>query len=105
MHQHEAWLLSLVVELPLLVVMLYPYEVKRVVWAGLVATSLTHPVAWWAAGLLAPAEYTQGVLVIEIVVWATESVLFRFMLPTQWAAAAACACLANTASMTVGWFV
>ena len=105
MHQHEAWLLSWVVELPLLVVMLYPYGVKRVVLAGMVATSLTHPVAWWAAGLLAPAEYLQGILIIELVVWAAESILLRFMLPAPWIVAVACACLANMASMAVGWLI
>lgn len=104
MHQHEAWFLSLMVELPLLVVMLRPNDVKRVVLAGLVATSLTHPVAWWAAGLLAPSEYSQGILLIELVVWAAESILFRFMLPAQWTVSVGCAFLANTSSMTIGWF-
>lgn len=103
MQQHEAWLLSLAVELPLLAALLNRNEVLRVLVAGVLATSLTHPVAWWAAGLLAPTEYTQGILVLEAVVWITESTVLRSMLPVRWSAAAAYCLFANTASATVGW--
>lgn len=105
MHQHEAWILSLAVELPLLAAMLYRCKWKRVLVAGALATTVTHPVAWWAAGMLSPAEYTQGVLVIEIVVWATESALIRAMLPIRWSAAVAYCLFANMASVVVGFLV
>ena len=98
----EAFLLTQVVEVPL-----YAWLLRRrgMLWGaalGLCATAITHPIVWLSYGALQPEiGYWTFVVVAELLVWITESLLL-------WAAgvsrtrALVSLLLANAASFSAG---
>lgn len=100
--QLQALLLTWLIEVPLLCWLLRPSSRLYVIAAGLAASLVTHPVAWWAASLLSPHDYTRGLWTIEACVWITEALIFWVALPIPPKRALLASGLANGASFLVG---
>ena len=103
MPQHLALLITWLVEVPLLVLLLPALPRAKVVMAGLAASLITHPVAWWAASLLSPHDHAAGVWVIELAVVMAEGLWLCAMLRTSLRQALSASAVANMASFALGW--
>lgn len=96
--------LTLAIESP--VVLLAAWQLRlpwlRGLTAGLLASALTHPVAWWVSRQLGPQDYGLWILLLEITICLVEAAIFRLMLPTSWHWALALSVVANAASALTG---
>ncbi|MBP6646830.1 MAG: hypothetical protein KA207_13295 [Burkholderiaceae bacterium] len=99
----QALLLTWLVEVPLLIRLIPALPRSKVVLAGLAASLLTHPVAWWAASLLSPHDHTTGVWTIELAVVVTEALWLWVVLRTRALHSLRASAMANTASFVLGW--
>ncbi|CAG2160394.1 hypothetical protein LMG26411_07456 [Cupriavidus numazuensis] len=97
--------LSWLVELPLLLAFLWRRGVGRVCLFGLLATGLSHPVAWRAVSYLSPHEYTQGLWTIELSVVLVEAWVLRLGVTGSWRPALAVSAVANLGSFMAGWLL
>jgi hypothetical protein len=100
--QSQALLLTWLMELPVLFGLLRGLPWRAVLLAGLGASLLTHPVAWWAASLLSPHDHTRGLLTIELCVWVVEALVLFAVLHVRPAHALRAAGIANLVSFAVG---
>lgn len=97
--------LSWLVELPLLLALLWRRGVRRVCLFGLLATGLSHPVAWRAVSYLSPHDYTRGLWSIELGVVLLEGWVLRLGVTGAWRLALGASAVANLASFTAGWLL
>lgn len=99
-------MLTLAVELPVVIVLLRRASVvvvwPRAVTVIVLASLVTHPLAWRVARALSPDEYTLGIAIIEAVVVAVEALWLRALLPIGLKTAALTSLIANAASFGVG---
>ncbi len=102
MLQHQALLLTWLVEVPLIVILHPALPRGKVVLAGLSASLLTHPMAWWAASLLSPHDHASGVLAIELSVMVAEALWLWVVLRTRVLHALRASAMANTVSFVLG---
>jgi hypothetical protein len=106
MDQGSALMLTLAVELPVVIVLLRRASVvvvwPRAVTVIVLASLVTHPLAWRVARALSPDEYTLGIAIIEAVVVAVEALWLRALLPIGLKTAAITSLIANAASFGVG---
>jgi hypothetical protein len=106
MDQGSALMLTLAVELPVVIVLLRRASVvvvwPRAVTVIVLASLVTHPLAWRVARALSPDEYTLGIAIIEAVVVAVEALWLRALLPIGLKTAALTSLIANAASFGVG---
>lgn len=106
MDQLAAFAMTLAIELP--VVALAAGRLgpavgwRRALAAGVVASSLTHPLAWWLRWRLGPDEAVAGFFAIELAVILMEAVVLKIGLGWNWRGAAALSTAANTASAGLG---
>ena len=100
--QSQALLLTWVIELPVLFGLLRVLPWRVVLLAGLGASLLTHPVAWWAASLLSPHDHARGLVTIELSVWLVEALVLFSVLRIRPARAMLAAGLANGLSFAIG---
>ncbi|WP_416047099.1 hypothetical protein [Cupriavidus basilensis] len=105
MSQWQAMVLSWLVELPLLLAFLWRWGVGRASLIGLLATGLSHPVAWRAVSYLSPHDYTQGLWSIELGVVLVEGWVLRLGVTGTWRPALRASAVANLASFAVGWLL
>lgn len=103
MPQHLALLITWLVEVPVLVMLFRALPRATVVLAGVSASLITHPVAWWAASLLSPHDHAAGVWVIELAVVMAEGLWLCFVLRTQLRQTLSASAVANMASFALGW--
>jgi hypothetical protein len=106
MDQGSALMLTLAVELSAVIVLLRRASVvvvwPRAVTVIVLASLVTHPLAWRVARALSPDEYTLGIAIIEAVVVAVEALWLRALLPIGLKTAAITSLIANAASFGVG---
>lgn len=102
MSQWQAMALSWLVELPLLLALLWRRGVGRVCLFGLLATGLSHPVAWRAVSYLSPHDYTQGLWTVELGVVLVEAWVLWLGVTRAWRPALGASAVTNLASFTVG---
>lgn len=105
MSQMAALALTLLVEAPIVLAFVWRLEKDRVraVLIALAASLLSHPIAWWANGVLRPLPfYTVRAPLIEAGVVVFEAVLYRFTLVPAARRALLVAFVANAASFAVG---
>ncbi|MES2681905.1 MAG: hypothetical protein V4650_00150 [Pseudomonadota bacterium] len=105
--QNEALVLTLLIELP---VVFAVWEINkkrffRAGMAGLLATGLTHPLAWSLASRLGAQDYLHGFYLIEIAVVAVEAIVIGYVMPCSWRVAIGTSVLANGLSASVGCFL
>ena len=100
--QLQALVVTWLIEVPVLCWSLRGLPLAKVVLVGLVASLLTHPVAWWAASLLSPHDYTRGVWTIEACVWLAEAFVILLALRVGVARSALASGGANLASFALG---
>jgi hypothetical protein len=74
----------------------------RAVVAGLLASSLTHPGAWWLSRQLGPLDYGTSTLAIEALVCLVEAVVLKLVLQVAWRRALVLSVVANAASAGAG---
>lgn len=102
---HEVALgLTLAIESP--VVMLAALH-QRIYWvrglvAGVLASGLTHPWAWWVSGQLGPQDYGLWILALEITVCLIETLILRLVMQASWHSMLALSVVANAASALTG---
>jgi hypothetical protein len=104
-----ALLLSWLVEVPVVWLLArYPLDLRqvgggRVVLVALLATGLTLPYLW----LVLPELVGAGVALWlgEVAVLVVEMLLYRWLLPATWRAAAVLSLAANVASLVVGLLI
>lgn len=103
--QTQALLLTLLCEVPLILCLAAPAPWRRLGVIALVAISaslLTHPMAWWLAGTLAPWEVKPGLLLIETGVVVLEALWYALWLRLGGWRALAWSLAANGLSFWVG---
>ena len=102
--QAAAYLLTLVIEAPLSAAFAAHRSIplRQSILAVLVASTLTHPVAWWASRRLGPDEYAATLWLIEAAVCAAEAGVFRWLLPLNWRDALLLSVGLNAASAVIG---
>lgn len=117
--QIPAMLLTLAIELPLGLLWLRwrtpalqtvgwhrlsPHGVptRRALLALLLASTLTHPLAWWCSGQLGHTYYLQGLAIIELAVSLLEALIFAVIMPLAIAEALLLSLFLNLASLLLG---
>lgn len=107
MGQLQALLLTIVVEAPALCWLAreMPLPAWRVAAVAAGASCLTHPLAWRIAGVLSPAEYAAGILLVEAAVVTAEAIAYRVALAAPARRALAWSACANGLSFAVGWIL
>lgn len=100
--QSQALLLTWLMELPVLLGLVRGLPWRTVLLAGLGASLLTHPVAWWAASLLSPHDHARGLVTIELGVWLFEALFLYAVLRLRPVRALLVTGLANGLSFAVG---
>ena len=104
--QLQAYLLTLLLELPVafVVVRVWGLSLTRAVLAALLASSLTHPLAWQTALMLVTMRPWWLVwLLIEAGVVVVEALVFRRLLRLPWSRALWLSFLVNAVSASAGW--
>lgn len=96
--------LTLAIESPIVLVAAWRLRVHwlRGLAAGLLASSLTHPLAWWVSRQLGPQDYGVWIVSLEGMICLAEAVLLKFILKISWRWALALSLVANTASALTG---
>lgn len=106
MNQSAALALTLAIELPVIALAARRAQPAvpwwRVLVAGVAASSLTHPLAWWVRWRLDPDVALAGFFAIELAVIAFEALVLKIGLGWPWRGAAALSAAANTASAGLG---
>ena len=109
MNQLAAFSMTLAIELPLIALAarrLQPaVSWRRVAAAGVAASSLTHPLAWWLRWRLGPDEAVAGFFAIESAVILIETVVLKIGLGWRWRGAAMLSSVVNTASAGLGGLI
>lgn len=102
--QTSALLLTLAVEIPVagLLARTIGADLRRTLFAALVASCITHPVAWQLAAKLGPDDYRAGIALIEGAVVVVEAGIYRLLLSCKWKPALGISAACNTASWLVG---
>lgn len=97
-----AWTFALELPVVLAIGRYWSLGLGRSVAAGLFASAITHPFAWWAAVELPPVHAEAGWYAIEIAVGAIEALFYRWFLAIAWTRAATLSIAANVVSAFVG---
>jgi len=97
--------LTLVCELPVLLLLARAQPVMRVLVIAASASGLTHPVAWYAASVLSPDEYPIGIWLLESGVVLAEALWYQFWLRPGIARSLLWSLLANAISFGIGWLL
>ncbi|MEN9434556.1 MAG: hypothetical protein RLZZ422_2145 [Pseudomonadota bacterium] len=111
MSQALAWLLTLLLEVPLVVFFANKWGIswQRAAIVGIVASSITHPLAWksfWAATVIWQTDHAWLWLVcIESLVWLIEAGVYRIALPLDWGRSMMLALLTNALSASMGMLI
>lgn len=102
--QTSAFFMTLAIEVPLASVLATLRSVSwmRGFFAAIVASSLTHPVAWWITQRLGPDEYQAMLWVIEAIVCLVEALVFMRILRMRWGTSLALSVIVNAASAVTG---
>ena len=102
--QSAALGLTLAIELPVVLLAAGRLRVRwqRGLAAGLLASGLTHPLAWWVSDQLGPRDYGLWIVFLEILVCLVESAIFRVVMQLAWRWALALSLLANAVSALAG---
>lgn len=105
MSYFEALFWTLALELPVVLLLgrIWSIGAGRLAAAGLLASLLTHPLAWWAAGELPPDFGVVGWFAIECAVAGFEAVFYRHFLNVAWTRAFVLSFVANGLSAFAGW--
>jgi hypothetical protein len=96
--------LTLAIEAP--IVMLAALSL-RIFWmrglaAGLLASGMTHPFAWWVSVHFGPQDYGLWIVALEILVCLVETVILRLALQAPWRSMLVLSVVANAASAQTG---
>lgn len=105
MNQWQAYLLTLVCEMPVMWLLARALPVRRVLLAAAAASTVTHPIAWRIASVLSSDEYTVGMVLIEIGVVLVEAVCYLIWLRPGLGKSLSWSLIANTTSFSVGYLV
>lgn len=104
--QLKAYLLTLLLELPVALALarVWDLPLPRVGMTTLLASSLTHPLAWQTALMLVTMRPWWLVwLLIEAGVVVMEALVFRRLLRLPWSRALWLSFLVNAVSASAGW--
>ncbi len=93
---------TLACEIPLLLLCFRSRPLFRVLLVAAGASLLTHPLAWHVASVLSPAEYSIGLIMIEVGVVVVEGMWLQAWLRAGLAKSLCCSLLANSASFLLG---
>lgn len=106
MDPSAALALTLAIEVPIVAVAsrasARPVTVARAIVAAVVASAVTHPVAWWLASHLAPDEVPTGFVLIETGVALAETIPLAIGLRWSWRGAFMLSIACNAVSACVG---
>ncbi len=102
--QGAAMAVTLAVEAPIVIGFASQWHINwlRALLAGLMASSITHPIAWWFSRQLGPTDYVFWVLMLEIIVTGLEVVILKCVLKCRWQQAFTLSLVANLASALIG---
>ena len=105
MTEAEAMIWTYAIELPvtLLAGWLWRCRWQRGLVSGLLASGLTHPLAWTLAQAWPAETFLQGFFIIEAGVVLVETVVLRFGMRLGWGQAFCLSLLANGLSAGAGW--
>ena len=98
-----AWVLTLALETPVVVRLLRGHaSTRQAAELSVLATTLTHPLLWFAWRPLID-DYTTYVVSGEALVFVAEAVVYRQV--TTWRRALLVSAVANAASWGLGWLL
>jgi len=105
MTQTEALLISYITEIPicLLIMRRLGVNFNKALFAGVIATSLTHPVAWSISRLLSENEYLINIIVIELFVIVFEMLIYKTLTKIKWMHSLIISLISNLASALSGF--
>jgi hypothetical protein len=106
MTQSIALLISLIVEIPVVIILLRQVSSLNFVWLVILAcgaTMLTHPIAWESNQILIPyTSFTVRAALIESFVVLVEGVIYSVVLKLQFQQGLFISFIANVTSFAVG---
>lgn len=108
LNQAQAFTLTLVIEVPLIMFMAHYYQVtwQHSLGFALLASTLTHPLAWWFTWfinvIVFSPHYWLWFAFTEGVVWLIESVVLSKGLKLAWAQGLVLSGVANASSAGIG---
>jgi len=105
MLQWQAFLLTLLCELPVLVLLARQQPFWRVLLITASASCLTHPLAWKIASVLSQDQYLVGLGWIELVVVMVEAIWYQYWLRAGRRKSFTWSLLANATSFGIGGWV
>ena len=106
--QLQAYALTLAIEVPVLILSAAYYRIpwQRSFITGVIASTITHPLAWWFTWFINIIVFTPypyvWFLLTELGVWLIESLILSKFLKLSFARAAMLAALANLSSASLG---
>ncbi|WP_255990116.1 hypothetical protein [Chitinolyticbacter albus] len=105
MNQLQGLGLTLACEVPVMVMLARSQPTSRVFVAAVLASAMTHPIAWKMASILSPHEYRQGLWAIEAGVVLAEATWYHWWLHTRFSRTLLWSLLANATSFGLGWLL
>lgn len=103
--QALAWTLGLEMPVVLLGARLMSAPPGRAVLAGLVASGLSHPIAWKLALISPPDAFLLAWAAIELAVTLFEAIVLNVVMRLRWLQALALSLAANVFSAGAGWWL
>ncbi len=106
--QAQAFALTQVIEVPIIMLMAHYYQVawQRSLGFGVLASTLTHPLAWWFTWFINVIVFSPHnwlwFSVTESVVWLMESVILSQGLKVSWPKGLCISGIANASSAGLG---
>ncbi len=113
MSQLTAYLITIGVECSIVLLLVFrrrwlPLEQTQLLWVGLwgiLASSITHPIAWHFNGVFQSTVYEIRVAILELLIFLAEGVIYHYAIRLNWSRAMVLSLIANIASYGIGMIV
>jgi hypothetical protein len=109
--QLTAYTITILIEFPIVLLLVFsrhwlPTQVMGwvAIW-GVLASSITHPIAWQINNLAQSIDYGFRVAILELLITLAEGVIYHYALRLRWSRAMVLSLAANVASYGVGMII
>jgi hypothetical protein len=113
MSQLTAYLITIGVECPMVLLIVFsrrwlPLERTGLLWVGLwgiLASSITHPIAWHFNSVFQSTVYEIRVSILELLIFLAEGIIYHYGIRLNWSRAMVISLIANIASYGIGMII
>jgi hypothetical protein len=113
MSQLTAYLITIGVECPIVLLLVFgrrwlPPDRNQLLWVslwGILASSITHPIAWSVNHATQSMAYEIRVAILELLIFLAEGVIYHYALRLNWSRTMVLSLIANIASYGIGMIV